>query len=82
MQKQHEIMIHYLDGSQGVCISTGNNAAWNCKCERELPLIGYSDEIGSKRESSKIECPNCKRIYRVVAPGLKKVPTHVEQLNE
>ncbi len=80
MQKQHEIKVIYADKKQAACVRTGNNAAWPCKCGRKIPLVGYSDKIDSQREYSMVECPDCKSIYRVVGPGLKRVPTHVQEL--
>jgi hypothetical protein len=82
-QVQHEIAIRFLNGSEFHCVRTGNNAAWHCLCARELPLIGYSDAASSTDQNSLIICPEpgCGRRYRVVAPGLKQVPTHVQEVS-
>ncbi len=80
MQEQQDVQVHFLDGTQDECARTGNNAAWHCRCGRHHPLVGYSDELNSPRDYSRIICPNCKRVYRVVAPGLKQVPTHVQEI--
>jgi len=82
-QAQHEITVEFLDGSERTCIRTGNNAAWHCQCGRPLPLIGYSDAIDSENQSSLVICPQpgCNKRYRVVAPGLKQVPTHVQEVS-
>jgi len=80
MQEQHDILIHFLDGTQDECARTGNNAAWRCRCGRYRPLLGYADELNSPRDYSRIICPDCKRVYRVVAPGRKRVPTRVQEV--
>lgn len=80
MQEQHEIKVHFLDGRSEVCSRTGNNAAWLCMCGRRVPLLGYSDELDSPKTYSGVVCPDCSQTYRVVAPGLKQVPTHVQEL--
>jgi len=80
MQEQHDIQVHFIDGTHSECSRTGNNAAWLCQCDRRRPLVGYSDELDSPRDYSKVACPDCGRVYRVVSPGLKLVPTHVEQI--
>ena len=81
-QAQHGITVHFLDGSQRPCVRTGNNAAWHCVCGRATALIGYSDAVVSTDPNSLIICPEggCDRRYRVVAPGLKKVPTPVQEV--
>ncbi len=81
MQKQHEIKVIYADKKQAACVRTGNNAAWPCRCERKIPLVGYSDKIDSQREYSMVKCPDFPRIYRVVAPGFRMVPTHVQEVS-
>ena len=81
-QEQHPLPVKLLDGKTLRAIRTGNNAAWLCVCSRAGPLIGYSDELDSPREYSAVICPDCRRIYRVVAPGLKKVPTHVQEVKK
>lgn len=79
-QAQHEIPLRSADGIARIAVRTGNNAAWLCSCGRDRPLLGYSDSSDSPRVASVIFCPECDRRYRVVAPGLKQVPTHVEEL--
>lgn len=80
-QAQHEIPVVFLVGAGQTGVRTGNNAAWLCRCDRTLPLVGYSDGRDSKSEASRVRCPRCDRVYRVVAPSLKKVPTRVEEIN-
>lgn len=63
-----------------MCVRTGNNAAWLCQCERQLPLVGYSDDLNTQLGFSRVGCPDCGRVYRVVAPGLKQVPTEVREI--
>ena len=79
-QAQEEIPLRFADGSEGVAVRTGNNAAWLCVCSRKWPLIGYSDAVRSERAYSIVRCPECARKYRVVASDFKKVPTHVLEL--
>src|SRR6266571_4606097 len=79
-QKQHDIEVKFRKGKSGIGTRTGNNAAWLCRCEREQPLVGYSDTIQSRRASSDVVCPSCGLTYRVVASGLRKAPNHVEEL--
>ncbi len=81
-QAQHEIKVRFLDGTEQTGVRTGNNAAWHCQCGRPLPLIGYSDRIDSSNQNSLIVCPKsrCGKRFRVVAPGLKKVPTFVQEV--
>jgi hypothetical protein len=79
-QAQHDIPLRFADGTEGVAVRTGNTAAWLCVCPRKWPLLGYSDSVSSERPESVVRCPDCARKYRVVAPGLKQVPTHVQEL--
>jgi len=79
-QVQVEISITYLDGHQAVAASTGNNAAWLCICHRPVPLLGYSDDAQRTTSAAVVECPKCKRRYRVLAPGARKVPTGIVEL--
>ncbi len=79
-QTQHDIPLRFADGAEGVAVRTGNNAAWLCVCPRKQPLVGYSDAVTSGRAYSVVQCPHCGRQYRVVAPGFKKVPTHVQEI--
>jgi hypothetical protein len=80
-QKQQDILVNFLDNTKGKCTRTGNNAAWLCQCGRQQPLIGYSDQLNSTRNYSRVICPDCKRIFRVVAPGFRRVPTHVQEIS-
>lgn len=81
-QTQHQIPIEFADGTTSTVYRTGNNAAWICACGHPTPLLGYSDAIDADGDASSIVCPadGCGRRYRVVAPGLKQVPTHVAEL--
>lgn len=79
-QKQHDIWAHFLDNTKVKCTRTGNNASWLCKCGHPQPLIGYSDELNSTRDHSRVICPHCKHVFRVVAPGFRKVPTRVQEI--
>jgi hypothetical protein len=46
----------------------GNNAAWICVCNSDIPLIGRTKEMltPNPKESSLVECPRCARRYFVV----------------
>ena len=79
-QSQFEIPLHFADGSSDIAVRTGNNAAWQCHCGRASPLIGFSDTPDSQHASSDVLCPSCGASYRVVAPGIKQVPTEVRQI--
>jgi len=80
-QAQHNIQVHFLDGTTAPAVRTGNNAAWHCQCERTLPLVGYSDSTPpSSVPHSRVECPDCDKAYQVVAPTLKGVPTLVQEV--
>jgi hypothetical protein len=80
VQEQHQIPLRFLDGREGHATRTGNNAAWLCACDSDMPLVGYSDAVDSGRVSSLVACTDCGRTYRVSAPGLKKVPTEVREV--
>lgn len=82
-QAQHTITVRFLDGTDRRCVRTGNNAAWHCTCGRDAPLIGYSDAADSTNLNSLVICPEprCGRRYRVMAPSLKKIPTHVQEVS-
>lgn len=82
MQKQHQIPLRFFDGREGRAARTGNNAAWLCACGSDIPLVGYSDAVDSERASSIVACTDCARTYRVVAPGLKQVPTEVREVGQ
>lgn len=81
-QTQHEIKVRFLDGTERKGVRTGNNAAWHCQCGRQLPLIGYSDRLDPADRDSLVICPepSCGKRFRVVAPGLKKVPSQVQEV--
>ena len=81
-QAQHEIKVLFLDGTVQNCVRTGKNAAWLCQCGRQLPFIGYSDHLDSADRNSLVICPEqgCGKQFRVVAPGLKQVPTQVQEV--
>lgn len=78
-QTQHEIPLRFSDGTEGVAVRTGDHAAWFCVCTRRWPLIGHSDAVAGN-PASIVRCPNCARKYRVVARGLRDVPTHVQEM--
>ena len=81
MATQHEIALHLLDGSTRPAVRTGNNAAWDCPCGREAPLIGAL-QIGGR---GSVTCPNCNKHYQVIGSGVDDrgehagVPVRVEE---
>ena len=79
-QAQQRIPVRFKHGQSAEGVRTGNNAAWLCSCARPLPLIGYSDEIDSDKDYSRVICPDCHRVFWVVAESLKKAPTHVAEV--
>jgi hypothetical protein len=79
-QQQHTIPLQRADGTVGEATRTGNNAAWLCSCGRSLPLLGYSDALDAPQAYSAVVCPDCQRAYQVAAPGLKQVPTYVQEI--
>ena len=81
-QVQTEISITFLDGHYALAAATGNNAAWLCLCHRPIPLLGYSDSEKPVSAASLVECPKCRRRYRVIAPSLKKVPTTIVEIEK
>ncbi|MDB2687606.1 hypothetical protein N9Y42_10390 [Mariniblastus sp.] len=81
-QTQHEIPIQFADGTTSTVHRTGNNAAWICACNNPTPILGYSDLVDADGDTSVVICPaeGCGRRYRVAAPGIKQVPTHVIEI--
>lgn len=63
--EQRMVPVHFLDGGEGIAASTGNNAAWHCRCSRELPLIGRSGLLGQHTSGYQIDCPACILSYLV-----------------
>ena len=68
-QKQDVVPLVFLDGAEGSAVATGNNAAWNCRCVRELPLLGRSGLERGITEGFRVDCPDCGRRYFVVPDG-------------
>ena len=79
-QIQHEISIVFVDGHTAIAASTGNNAAWLCACHRPVPLLGYSDAVERASAAAVVECPKCKRRYRVIAPAARKAPREIVEI--
>jgi len=65
-QKQSMVNLILLGGRQRKATATGNNASWQCECDRTLPLIGRTGRISGCSEGFRVECPDCKRQYFVV----------------
>jgi len=67
----HTVKVHYLDGSSDDARAEGNNVAWYCKCDDQLPLLGRCYyQFGWNNHSI---CPTCNRRYRVLQTPHKKV---------
>jgi hypothetical protein len=79
-QVQREITIAFLDGHTALAASTGNNAAWLCACHRPVPLLGCSDSGEGASAAAVVECPKCRRRYRIIAPGARKAPNEIVEL--
>jgi hypothetical protein len=75
---QKTCALEWTDGSTGAATFAGNNAAWLCRCGRELPLIGISRSPAS--EAVSVECPDCLRNYAVVGEKDRGVVTSVQEL--
>jgi len=52
--KLAEVPVIFSTGSAGTARTTGNNAAWLCRCGDPLPLVAT---LFPKRKSS--QCPSC-----------------------
>lgn len=65
-QKQREIDLILLNGETRRAAATGNNAAWLCVCDRELPLLGRTGSLVGVSEGTRVDCPGCRRCFRVV----------------
>ena len=67
-QSQKHTPVIYLDGSMGQAVSTGNNAAWKCRCGQDNILIGRSGMLRGPSQKLKVACPSidCELVYFVV----------------
>jgi hypothetical protein len=79
-QNLSEIPLSFLNGETAQAVKTGNNAAWICPCDRDLPLLGFSDAADSTSTRAVITCPGCGRSYKVVAAKRQGVPTRVQEI--
>jgi hypothetical protein len=68
-QKQIAVPLILLHNNIGEAVATGNNAAWHCKCERKLPLLGRSGKVSDGATGYLVICPNCDRHYYVMPEG-------------
>ena len=81
MATQEEIVLHMLDGSTLPAVRTGNNASWNCPCDRLIPLIAAL--VFGGRGS--VTCPDCDKHYQVIGNRINDngeqtgVPVRVEE---
>ena len=76
----YDVPLHWHEASgdasssHGWASAVGNNAAWNCRCDRETPLIGSTMIL------PEVSC-RCGRKYRVVAEKGRGTPAiRVEEL--
>ncbi len=59
MASFYDVVVVWLDGTQGAGRAVGNNAAWLCKCKEVL--------VGPHEGLYGIDpCPGCGRRYRIV----------------
>lgn len=64
------VPVEFLDGSKATARAEGNNAAWNCGCGEQLPLLGRCYfQFGHDCHTV---CPHCGRSYRVLRDAAKK----------
>ena len=69
-----QIKLHRISGDEEDGAALGNNAAWNCSCDRTAPLLG-----SLRIRSGEVACPTCGQRYIVVAEsrrasGVREVP--------
>lgn len=64
-QKQETVNLIFRDGTRGLAVATGNNAAWLCACKRILPLLGRTGSLKGSAASMQVNCPDCDRRYFV-----------------
>lgn len=67
--EQRVVPLIFLQDNIGEAVATGNNAAWNCKCERKLPLLGRSGKVSGATSGYLVICPNCDHRYYVMPEG-------------
>jgi hypothetical protein len=67
--EQRVVPLVLQDGSQRKAVATGNNAAWNCPCGRDLPLLGRSGLASGVTNGYRVDCPSCDGRYFVVPDG-------------
>ena len=68
-QEQRTVPLVFSDGTGSEAVATGNNAAWHCRCDRVLPLLGRSGLVSGVTSGSSVKCPDCDRCYYVVPDG-------------
>lgn len=68
-QAQREVQIEYLNGNKGSAVATGNNAAWFCHCNRQMPLIGRTGKLSNPTPKTIVTCPDCGSSYFVEPEG-------------
>lgn len=80
MPEQRAIPLKMLDGTLRQAAAVGNNAAWNCPCERNTLLVG------SLRIARRVTCPDCGVRYTVISDDPAGPPSGraigVEQIPE
>ncbi len=68
-REQYIVPLRLVGGTERQAGAHGNNAAWNCSCSRELPLVGPSADPIEPGVNNLIECPDCAARFHVVGEG-------------
>ena len=68
-QKQKIVQVELKNGKKSKAIATGNNAAWICKCKRNVPLLGRTGLVDRLADGFRVSCPDCACNYHVIPDG-------------
>ena len=71
------IEVSFSDGSKGEARCEGNNAAWLCKCEDVLPLLGRCFPPDPLPVTV---CPKCSRKFKLLV-GIDERPSAVQEIS-
>jgi len=64
------IPVYFLDGETAEARAEGNNAAWHCQCDTDLPLVGRCYfQFGHDCHTT---CPSCEKTFRVLGDENKR----------
>ena len=64
-QEQKAIPVAFKNGEKGEAVSTGNNAAWHCRCSKKTLLIGRSGALKGPTDGTVVQCSTCGSRYFV-----------------